>query len=166
MKNNIIIVTFVLAAMCFSSCGSQKAIAVPTAQIDECAVLGFQYGINVTAEEAKDIADIFLVNFHPSKYKVTESGRINNELEKFGYKKSKITKQQACEVGRRLGVKYVVLGSINKLMDEYSVDIQVIDSVRETTLAFEGKAFPKSEYSREMDVMARTIAAKIERLSQ
>ncbi len=162
MKNSIIIVTLALAAMCFSSCGSQKTIATSSVPTEECAVLDFQYGKNVTAEEAKDIAEIFAVSFHPSNYKLTEADRINNEFNKSGYRPAKMTKQQACELGRRLGVKYVVIGSINKLMDEYSVDVQVIDSVKETTKAFEGKAFPQSEYSREMDALARKIASKIE----
>ena len=162
MKNSVIISTFVLAAICLSSCGSQKTIAVTSVPTDECAVLGFQCGNNVSADEAKEIREIFLVNFHPSKYKMTETERIDNALLDSGYQLAKMTKQQACEVGRRLGVKIVVMGSINKLMDEYSVDVLAIDSVKETTMAFDGKAFPKSESGKEINVMARTIASKIE----
>ena len=164
MKNRrFFIITLVLAVAFFSSCGSQKNLAASyTTPADECAVLGFQYGKNVAEAEANDIADIFLVNFHPAKFKVTEVERVDNELKHSGYQLVKITKQQACEVGRRLGAKYVVLGTINKLMDEYSVDIQVVDSVKETTAAFEGDAFPKSEFSKELYNMARKIASQIE----
>ena len=115
-------------------------------------MLGFLYGTNVTAEEAKDITDAFRVNFHSSKYKVTESDRGNK----------KMTKQQMCEVGRSLGAKYVVVGTISKLMDEFSVDVQVIDVLRETTVAFEGNAFQKADYSKEMEIIAKKLASKIE----
>ena len=161
MKKDIVFVTFVLAAMCFSSCGSQKTVVVPTAPTDECAVLGFQYGTNVSAEEAKDIADIFRVNFRPSKYIVTEVERVDKVLESRSYKNKKLTKHQLCELGLSLGVKYVVFGSINKLMDEYSIDVQVVDTQKETTTAFEGDAFPKSDYINRIPSIARNLASKI-----
>lgn len=144
---------FVLVAMCFFSCRSNKpTIASPTPEEGVCAVLGFQYGTNITAGEAKDIADAFRVNFRPAKYKVIEFDRGNK----------KMTKQQACEVGRSLGAKLVVVGTINKLMDEYSVDVQVVDVLKETTVAFEGKAFQKSDYNREMQNIAQRLASKLE----
>ena len=104
MKNYIVLVAFVLAAMCFSSCGSQKPIVVASSPAEECAVLGFQYATNVSAEEAKDIANIFRVNFHPSNYKVTEAERVDKELEGRSYKNKKLTKHQLCELGLSLGV--------------------------------------------------------------
>ena len=161
MKNSISLVTLVLAVLCFSSCGSQKPLPAPNVTAEECAVLGFQYGTNVSAEEAKDIADIFRVNFHPSKYNVTAAERVDKELEVRRYKNKKLTKHQLCELGRSLGVKYVVFGSVNKLMDEYSVDVQVIDTQKETTTAFEGDAFPGSDYVRMIPSIARNLASKI-----
>ena len=161
MRNRILIVTLALAAMCFSSCGGQKKAAKVSAPTEECVVLGFQYGTNIAAEEAKDITDIFIVNFHPAKIKVAEAERVNSELVNSGFQQVKMTKRQACEIGRRLGAKYVVVGSINMLMDEYSVDVQILDSVKETTVLFEGKAFPKPACSEEINVMARKIASKL-----
>lgn len=142
-----------LAVMCLFSCRSNKpSVSSPTLDEGVCALLGFQYGTNVTAEEAKDIADAFRVNFHPTKYKVTESDCGNK----------KMTKQQMCEAGRSLGAKLVVVGTISKLMDEYSVDVQVVDVLKETTVAFEGSAFQKSDYSKEIENIAKNLASKIE----
>lgn len=159
MKNTIIAVAFIFATLCFSSCGVKKTLVKST---DECAVLGFQSGSNVAADDAKYIAGVFAVNFHPANYKVIETERIEKELDKSGYEQAKLMKQQACEVGRRLGVKLVVLGSINKLMDEYVVDVQVIDSVKGITVAFEGNAFQKSDSGREMSILAKKLSSKLQ----
>lgn len=153
MKRISFITMFALAVVCLFSCrGNKPSVAAPAPDEGVCAVLGFQYGTNVTAEEAKDIADAFRVNFHPTKYKVTESDCGNK----------KMTKQQMCEVGSSMGAKYVVVGTINKLMDEYSVDVQVINVLKETTEAFEGKTFQKSDYSKEIENIAKNLASKIE----
>ena len=151
MKRISLIAMLALAVVCLASCRSGKPLP-PATDGNECALLGFQYGSNVTAEEAKDIADAFRVNFHPTKYKVTESDRGNK----------KMTKQQMCEAGRSLGAKLVVVGTINKLMDEYSVDVQVIDVLKETTVAFEGNAFQKQDCSKEMQNIAQRLASKLQ----
>lgn len=142
-----------LAVVSLASCRSSKQ-ATPITDEGKCAVLGFQYGTNVTAQEAKDIADVFRVHFHPSKYKVTEDNRGNSN--------KRMTKEQMCEVGRSLGTKYVVVGTINKLMDEYSVDVQVVNVLKETTVAFEGGAFQKADCGKEMENIAKRLASKIE----
>ena len=168
MKKISFMAMFVLAVMGIVSCSSKKTVVVqpstpsPSPSVEEYAVIAFQYGTNVTAEEAKDITDAFRINFRPSKYKVADHDRVNKEIESRGYKNKKMTKQQVCEVGRNLGVKYVVVGTISKLMDEYSVDVQVVDVLKETTVAFEGNAFQKPDYSKEMKNIAQKLAAKIE----
>ena len=163
MKKISLIAMFFLAVTTLFSCRSNKPVVVPTVPSeDKCAVLGFQCGTNVTADEAKDIADFFRVNFNPSKYKVMDYGRVDKEMEKSGYKNKKMTKQQMCEVGRNLGAKLVVVGTINKLMDEYSVDVQVVNVLKETTVAFEGRAFTKPDCGNEMQGIAKKLASKME----
>ena len=154
MKRVSFIVLAVLAVVSLASCRSNKGTVSPAPAEDICAVLGFQYGTNVAAQEAKDIADVFRVHFHPSKYKVTEDNRGNSN--------KRMTKEQMCEVGRSLGAKYVVVGTINKLMDEYSVDVQVVNVLKETTVAFEGGAFQKADCGKEMENIAKRLASKIE----
>lgn len=153
----------VLAVVCLASCRSKKSGVVESPRPSEevCAVLGFQYGTNVTAVEAKDITDHFRVNFRPAKYRLTDSDRVDKELVSSGYKNKAMTKQQMCEVGRILGARLVVYGTISKLMDEYSVDVQVVNVLKETTVAFEGKAFQDSDCSKEMQSIAQRLASKI-----
>lgn len=150
----------VVVAMSICSCGRNPGLA-PVPPAEECAVLGFQYGTNVTSEEVKDIVDNFRVNFRPSNCKLTEVERVEKALGSSDSKFNKMSKQQMCEVGRRLGVKFVVVGNINKLMDEYSVDVQVIDVLKENTIAFEGNAFQKSSYSKELQKIAQRLALKM-----
>lgn len=163
MKKIGFIVMFVLAVVCLASCRSKKSVVVPPRPSEEvCAVLGFQYGTNVTAEDAKDITDHFRVGFHPAKYKLTDIDLVEKELNSSGYKNKAMTKQQMCEVGRRLGARLVVYGTISKLMGEYSVDVQVVNVLKETTVAFEGRAFQKSDCGKEMQSIAKGLASKIE----
>ena len=164
MKRICLIAMLVLAVACLTSCRSKKTVVVqtPRPNVEEYAVLGFLHSTNVPAGEAKDITDVFRVNFRPSKYKAMDYDRVDRELEKRGYKNKTLTKQQVCEVGRNLGVKYVVVGTINKLMDEYSVDVQVVNVLKETTVAFEGNAFQKKDCSKEMQTIAQRLASKVE----
>lgn len=162
VKNNISVAVIIFIAMCLTSCGSQRNAVNPIPNTEECAVLDFQYSTNITVEESRDISGVFRVNFHPAKYILTDVDRVDTMLESRNYKNKKLTKQQICEVGRGLGVKYVVTGSINKLMDEYSVDVQVINVLKETTIAFEGGAFQKQDYSKEVSSIAGKLASKVE----
>lgn len=161
MRKISFIAMLVLSVVNFASCRSSKQAAPVTGE-EVFAVPCFQYGSNVTAQEAKDITDAFRVNFHPTKYKMMEFDRVDKAFENRGYHSKIMTKQQMCEIGRSLGVKLVVVGTINKLMDEYSVDVQVFNVLKETTVAFEGSAFQKSDCSKEMQDIARKLASKIE----
>lgn len=162
LKNNSSAAIIIFVAMCLTSCGSQRRVVNPIPNTEECAVLDFQYSTNITDEESRDISDVFRVNFHPSKYMLTDVVRVDKMLENHNYKNKKLTKQQICEVGRSLGAKIVVTGSINKLMDEYSVDVQVINVLKETTMAFEGGTFQKQDYSIEVSSIARKLSSKVE----
>lgn len=161
MKRISFITVFLLAVVCLASCRSNKPVA-STINEEVCAVPCFLYGSNVTAQEAKDITDAFRVNFHPSKYKLMELERVDKAFESHGYPRKEMTKQQMCEVGRTLGVKLMVVGTINKLMDEYSVDVQVVNVLKETTVSFEGGAFQKADASKKMQAIAQKLASTVE----
>ena len=124
-------------------------------------MLDFQAGTNVTDEERETISYNFRTNFHPSRYDVIASGRVKEEMENLGYNNTGMTKEQLCEIGRKLEVKMVVIGTINKLMDEYSVDVQVINVSKGTTAASEGNTFPKSNYRNAVKNIALKLANKL-----
>lgn len=117
-----------------------------TMRAQKCAVLDFQLGTNVTAEETEAISFNFRTNFYPDHYKVIPIERVNKTIEGLGYDKTGMTKQQLLQLGRNLEAKLIVVGTLNKLMDEYSVDVQVIDVSTGTTVDSEGGNFQKWKY--------------------
>lgn len=133
-----------------------------TMNAQKCAVLDFQLGTNVTEEETEAISYNFRTNFYPENYNVIEVARVNRLIKGLGYDKTSLTKQQLLEVGRKLEAKIMVVGTLNKMMDEYSVDVQVIDVSTGTTIASEGNTFQKSDYRREVKYIAQTLVHKIE----
>ena len=128
----------------------------------KCAVLDFQLGTNVSTEETDAISYNFRTNFYPDNYKVIDIERVNKAIKDFGYDKTGLTKQQLLQLSRKLEAKIVVVGTLNKLMDEYSVDVQVIDVSTGTTIASEGNTFQKSDYRREIKYIALSLVHKIE----
>lgn len=133
-----------------------------TMNAQKCAVLDFQLGTNVTSEETDAISYNFRTNFYPENYNVLEIERVNKVIKDLGYEKTGMTKQQLLQVGRKLEAKIMVVGTLNKLMDEYSVDVQVLDVSTGTTVASEGNTFQKSDYRREIKYIAQTLDHKIE----
>lgn len=133
-----------------------------TMNAQKCAVLDFQLGANVTEEETDAISYNFRTNFYPDNYNVIEIERVNKLIKDLGYDKTGMTKQQLLEVGRKLEAKILVVGTLSKFMDEYSVDVQVIDVSTGTTIASEGNTFQKANYRREVKYIAQTLVHKIE----
>ncbi len=142
-----------LAAMCLMAL---------TMNAQKCAVLDFQLGTNVTEEETDLISYNFRTNFYPECYNVLEIERVNSMIKDLGYDKTSLTRQQLLAVGRKLEAKILVVGTLNKLMDEYSVDVQVIDVSTGTTVASEGNTFLKADYRKEIKYIAQTLVHKIE----
>lgn len=132
-----------------------------TMHAQKIAVLDFQLGTNVTEEETEYISYIFRTNFYPEKYWIIPLERVNQTIENSGYEKTGMTRQQLLEVGRKLEAKYMVVGTLNKSMDEYSVDVHVIDVSTGTTVDTEGGNFQKSEYRDAVKYMAARLAYRM-----
>ena len=174
MKKIGIVSILILAAVCFNSCRTTNnyySTSKPTTTITgtthrvanegKCAVLDFQASTNVTDEEVESISYNFRTNFHPSRYAIVESARVSSVIADLGYKKAKMTKEQICDLGRKLETNLIVIGTINKQMGEYSVDVQVINVSKGTTVASEGSAFQKSDYRNVVKSIAQRLAGKL-----
>lgn len=140
---------------------SMMCLMALTMNAQKCAVLEFQLGTNVTAEETEAISYNFRTNFYPEKYKVIGIERVNKAIESLGYDKTSMTKQQLLELGRRLEAKYLVVGTLNKLMDEYTVDVQVIDVSTGTTVDSDGAPFQKWQYRDAVKCIATRLAYRM-----
>ena len=126
-----------------------------------CAVLDFQVGTNVTEEETDAISYSFRTNFIPSGYTKLEQVLVTRTIRDFGYSCTDMTQQQILRVGRELEANIVVVGTLSKYMDEYSVDIRVIDVARGNTSVNESANFQKSSYRDAMEKVAKRLASKL-----
>lgn len=126
-----------------------------------CVVLDFQVGTNVTEEESDAISYCFRSNFQPSGYTKLEQVLVTRAIRDFGYSRTDMTQQQIVRVGRELEANIIVVGTMNKFMDEYSVDIRVIDVAKGTTSVNENANFQKSSYRDAMEKLAKKLASKI-----
>ena len=126
-----------------------------------CAVFDFQIGTGVTEEEIDGLTYNFRSNFRVDGYTMLERARINRTIETLGYNRTDMTRQQLLKVGRELEAKLVVVGTMNKFMDEYSVDMQVIDVATGVTCATEGATFTKSNYRTSMEDLAARLGKKL-----
>lgn len=126
-----------------------------------CAVLDFQIGTNVTEEETDAISYCFRSNFQPAGYTKLEQALVTRTIRDFGYSRTDMTRQQIVKVGRELEANIMVVGTLNKFMDEYSVDMLVIDVAKGTTSVNESATFQKANYRDAMDKLAKKLASKL-----
>lgn len=132
-----------------------------TVNAQRCVVFDFQIGTGVTAEEIDGLTYNFRANFRIDGYTMLERLRIKRTVEALGYNCTDMTMQQMLKVGRELEAKLVVTGTMNKFMDEYSVDMRVIDVATGVTCASEGITFTKSNYRESMETLAARLAKKV-----
>lgn len=126
-----------------------------------CVVLDFQVGSNVTEEETDGISYIFRSNFQPEGYTKLEQVLVTRTIRDFGYSRTEMTQQEMIKIGRNLDANIVVVGILNKFMDEYSVDIRVIDVAMGNTLVNESANFMKDSYRDSMEKTANNLAKKL-----
>lgn len=136
-------------------------IAMPL-RAQRCAVLDFQIGTGVSEEEIDALTYNFRANFNIEGYRIIPKEPMYGAIEKLGINRTDMTQQQMLKLGRQLEAKYVVVGTMNKFMDEYSVDIRAIDVSTGVTVAIDGAAFDKSNYRATMENLAASLGRKLE----
>lgn len=136
-------------------------IMTMTVNAQRCAVFDFQIGTGVTAEEIDGLTYNFRANFRIDGYTMLERTRVNRTIEALGYDRTDMTMQQMLKAGRELEAKLVVTGTMNKFMDEYSVDMRVIDVATGVSCASEGITFTKSNYRESMETLADRLGKKV-----
>ena len=143
---------FLLSLMC---------LLALTIKAQRCAVLDFQVGSNITEEEVDGLSYTFRSNFNPTSYTVVERMTVNQVITGFGYTRTDLTRQQMLRVGRELEAAVIIVGTMNKFMDEYSVDVQAINVSSGTTIATEGAAFQKTDYRTTLITIAQNLIKKM-----
>ncbi|MBQ9547409.1 MAG: hypothetical protein IJU90_09010 [Bacteroidales bacterium] len=126
-----------------------------------CAVFKFQAGDGVDEEDIEGISYMFRSNFAPAGYTVLEHGRVVRAVEQSGFKQTEMTPQQLLKVGRYLDASVIVVGTLSKFMDEYSVTIDVSKVENNQRLASENATFERTEYRDKMKTLAQNLASKL-----
>ena len=132
-----------------------------TLNAQRCVVLDFQIGTNVTEEEVKAVSYEFRSNFNPSCYTVEDYFKVKNILKDLNFDVSNMKKDQIRDFGREMIATIVVYGSLSKYMEEYSLDILIMDISSGTTALSQNTTFQKSEYREKTPKVSKEIASKL-----
>lgn len=132
-----------------------------TLHAQKCVVLDFQVGDDVTSEEVESVTFEFRSHFNPSCYKIEDFFRVKRILMDLHYDPATMKKEQIRKFGRDMVAAVVVYGTLNKYMDEYSLDVNVLDISTGTTIINQYNNFQKSEYRTHTREVAVAIASKL-----
>lgn len=132
-----------------------------TISAQRCVVLDFQIGENMTAEEVESVSYEFRSTFYPSCYTVEDYMRVKRVLKDLGYDPASMKKEQVRKFGRDMVATVVIYGSLSKFMDEYTLDVAVMDISTGTTLVSRNNVFQKSEYRTKTREVSREIATEL-----
>lgn len=132
-------------------------------QAQRCAVFQFQAGEGVNEDDIEGISYMFRSNFNPSGYTVIEHARVVRTVEQMGYRQTEMTPQQLLKVGRKLDAVVIVVGTLSKFMDEYSVTIDATRVENNQRLASETATFDRSKYRDNMRTLAQNLEKKLGR---
>ena len=126
-----------------------------------CAVLDFQVGSYVTSQDIEAISFEFRSSFLPSGYTMLERNVIDGVIRRLDYDPTDMTHQELLKVGRELTANKIVVGTISKFMDVYSVDVRVIDVSKGSTVASESENFIRTDYRSAMEKLSKKLLVKM-----
>ena len=101
------------------------------------AVMDFKAGVGVNANEVEGLSDMLIITlFETKKFDIVERSQLY-EVFKEQNLQGDLTVQQCVQVGRILGVKSILIGTVNFLAEhknldgsmtgEYNVDVRAVD---------------------------------------
>ena len=125
MKTMRIWIHSLIAALLLACIGEAAETNRPT-----CAVLGFEAGGGLTAEDAQFIHARYAALLPKyDQYDVIAESRIQDMLKVAEFNRSDFTSTMdyALEIGKILQIRYVIIGSVGRIGDLYSLNTSVVD---------------------------------------
>ncbi len=93
---------------------------------------------------------------------MVERTRINQVIEEQNFQQGKLTQAQTIRIGQILNVSKIVIGDVNLIMNQYNVDVRVVDVESGAVIATEGATWaPGSSYRTMMSSLGKRLAEKI-----
>ena len=136
--------------------------AVATVSAQRVAVLDFNAGVGVSQADVDGISAIFSTYFSPRGYTLVERTQIDRVIDEQNFQRGKLTQAQMVRIGEILNVSKVVIGDVNIVMNQYNVDVRVVNVESGTIAAKDGATWaPGSSYRTMMSQLGTRLADQI-----
>lgn len=142
------------------------------------AVLDFRPGVGVDEALVDGISEMLISSlFDTRRFTIIERTQINAAIQEQGFQRANITTGQIAQVGRLLGVEYVLVGIINFIVKdrtleqvqtgmasgEYNIDVRIVNVQSGEVVSTAGTGVRGTETIRSvMPGLARELVSKIE----
>ena len=114
------------------------------------AILNFNAGSGVTQVEVDGLSSIFNTYFTPKGAEIVERTSVDKILQEQKFQNSRFTNTDMVALGEMLNVSLIVVGDINVVMEQYNVDVRVVNVQTGTTVAKDGTSFSTGGSYRDM----------------
>ena len=133
------------------------------------AVLNFNARTGVTQMEVDGLSSIFNTYFTPKGAEIVERTSVDKILQEQKFQNSRFTNTDMVALGEMLNVSLVVVGDINVVMEQYNVDVRVVNVQTGTIVAKDGTSFSKGGSYRDMmkelgERLSKSLELEIENL--
>ena len=153
MRKNLRKVLWLIAMLVLTSSAFAQRIAI----------FDFNAGTGVAQVEVDGLSAIFNTYFSPKGAQIIERTRVDRLLQEHKFQKSKFTTTDMVAMGEQLNASLIVVGDVNIVMEQYNVDIRVVNVQTGTVVAKGGDSWSKQDlYRDKMKGIAEKISAQIE----
>ena len=100
--------------------------------------------------EVDGLSSIFNTYFSPKGAEIVERTSVDKILQEQKFQNSRFTNTDMVALGEMLNVSLIVVGDINVVMEQYNVDVRVVNVQTGTTVAKDGTSFSTGGSYRDM----------------
>ena len=126
------------------------------------AVIDFNAGVGISQADVDGISAIFNTYFSPQGYTLVERTRIDRIIGEQQFQRGKLTEQQMVKIGQILNISQIVVGDVNIVMNQYNIDVRVLNVQSGTIVAKDGATWSQgSSYRTMMQQLATRLANQI-----
>ena len=133
-----------------------------TVSAQRIAVLDFNAGTGVSQADVDGISAIFNTYFSPKGYTLVERTQIDRVIYEQRFQRGNLTQAQMVRIGEILNVSKVVIGDVNLVMNQYNVDVRVVNVESGAIAAKDGTTWrPGTSYRTMMSELGSRLAGQI-----
>ena len=138
-------------------------VLTSSAFAQKIAVLNFNAGVGINQNDVDGISSIFNTYFSPKGAEIIERTRVDRLLQEQKFQTTKYTDADMVKLGKILNVSFIVVGDVNIVMEQYNVDIRVVNVQTGTVVAKDGISFNKNtSYRGTMQQLGIRLSKKME----